>query len=166
MKITKSQLQEIIREELNALSEEENLDEFLGGLFGKKKKQKPKVSDEEEADEEDSLEAGARRAAEREARRNSPEAIARRKKASLAFGGGAQGAGFRANKIAGDRKYREEEDRRRREAERRRKAGTGTEIDYARKTDRYGVNNRKDESKVRQQIREEVAKVVKAHFNK
>ena len=46
MKITKSQLQKLIREEINTLSEDEQLDELFG--FGKKKKKAAPVAPTEE----------------------------------------------------------------------------------------------------------------------
>jgi len=177
MKITKSQLQNIIREELDALSEDEQLDEFFG--FGKKAKAKKAKAElrrqrgrnpggmtdaEMAAEEEESSASQAKQDAE-EARRNSPEYKAMQKKASLAFGGSAKGASDAENRRAAERARREKEHQRRKSMERDRAAGR-TKTDYARKTSHYGVNNRKDESKVRQRIREEVAKVVRAHFKK
>ena len=162
MRITKSQLQEIIREELSALSEDENLDEFLGGLrrkvFGKNKKEKARdarraqsKADQEEWDQEEAADAAG--LADRKAER-------------------AAGDEARAKK-AQDKKEREAYKERRaqmdRESNLRRKATSDKykkPIEYARKTDFYGTNNRKDESQLRERIKEEVTKALKAHLKK
>jgi hypothetical protein len=157
MKITKTQLQNIIREELDALSEDEQLDEFFGP-FSKKAKAKAKAKAAYDAKRKTWAQEDEEAQASLAAMEKEPPPKKRGK--STQFGGGTPGEpDFRANKIARDRKYAEEEAARRRRA-------SGKNVDYARKTDRYGTNNRKDESKVRQRIREEVAKAVKAHFNK
>ena len=157
MRITKSQLQEIIREELSALSEDENLDEFLGGLrrkvFGKNKKEKARdarraqsKADQEELDADDA---------------DAEESPAPR-----------DWAAEKAKK-AQDKKereaYKEKRAKMERESNLRRKATSDKykkPIEYARKTDFYGTNNRKDESQLRERIKEEVTKALKAHLKK
>ena len=172
MKITKTQLQNIIREELDALSEDEQLDEFFGPFSKKAKARKARIAKQKADAEEDrrqsaaDAEEAAAGEAAREAERNSPEYKEMQRKASLTFGmGRPQKSDTRANNIALDRQRREKELQRRKSMERDRAAGRN-KTDYARKTQYYGVNNRKDESKVRQRIREEVAKAVKDHFRK
>ena len=162
MKITKTQLQNIIREELDALSEDEQLDEFFG--FGKKAKAKAKAKAAYDAKQkqwaQEEEEAEARMAA------GEKEPPPKRGK-SMQFGGGSpEESDWKANKIARDRQERQKELERRKSMERKRKSGTAPDPGYARKTQYYGVNIGKDESKVRQRIREEVAKAVKAHFDK
>ena len=165
MKITKTQLQNIIREELDALSEDEQLDEFFGPFSKKARARKARIAKQKadfdaetrqmaaDADEAEAAEAA------REAERNSPEYKARQRKAALSLGGSAKGASDAENRRAAERARREKE------AEEKRRA-RGKKIDYARKTQYYGVNNRKDESKLRDKIREEVSKAIKEHFKK
>tara|TARA_R110002124_G_scaffold102190_1_gene250239 strand:+ start:74 stop:574 length:501 start_codon:yes stop_codon:yes gene_type:complete len=166
MKITKTQLQNIIREEIDALAEDDQIDELFG--FGKKAKRRKAnqariaASKKEFADmaaDADGTAAQARIDAKDQERSSGS------RERNLAFGGDSTPASLRDKNIARDRKYKEDELQRRKSMERDRAAGRN-KTDYARKTDRYGTNNRKDESKVHQQIREVVAKAVKAHLNK
>jgi hypothetical protein len=176
MKITKTQLQKLIREEISTLSEDEQIDELFG--FGKKAKAKKEkarlqkqrmknpggMTDDEAAAEEEGFRQNRANQDAEEAERNSPEYKAMQKKASLAYGGSAKGPSTRERNIALDRQRADKAHSERKEMERRRKAGTGPKIDYARKTDFYGVNNRKDESQLRKRIKEEVSKALKANF--
>ena len=108
MKITKTQLQNIIREELDALSEDEQLDEFFGPFSKKARARKARIAKQKaDAEEEmrqiaaDAEEAAAEEAA-REAERNSPEYKERMRKASLTFGmGRPQKSDWKANKPYG-----------------------------------------------------------------
>ncbi len=166
MKITKTQLQNIIREELDALSEEENLDEFLGGLFGKKKKQKSQESDEDPY--WDSEEGKAELAADRariDKEYDDRQATSRRKRDKAS----AARAKERETQSRFDAIGAESDRENRQSAKRNRMAGTNRSARGAKSNTagagRYAAN-RKDESKVRQRIKEEVAKVVKAHFKK
>ena len=163
MKITKTQLQNIIREELDALSEEENLDEFLGGLFGKKKK--PKMSDEEKFGPAQELDPDRETMDQRRARKEK-EAAARKAKRDKAYDARAK---ERETQSRFDAMGAESDRENRRSAKRNRMAGTNRSARGFKSNTagagRYAAN-RKDESKVNQRIREEVAKAVKDHFKK
>ena len=177
MKITKTQLQNIIREELDALSEDEQLDEFFGP-FSKKARRKKALqkqrlknpggmTDAEMAQlDADLADSASRRAGEDE---KNAAAIARskREKELRRRRDNPTDAETRANRRAMDAKARA--------------MGDGTDEDSPYTKDRIrrggvgGVGrggmrssnyNRKDESKLRDKIREEVSKAIKEHFKK
>jgi|21_taG_2_1085346.scaffolds.fasta_scaffold04842_9 hypothetical protein len=172
MKITKTQLQNIIREELDALSEDEQLDEFFGPFSAKaRRKKKRDAMDKKHAereawmdvetggywDTEEGKADSARTEKEIEAKRAARKAKQAQK----------DEWNRKANKRASDEKFRGMV------------RGTDPDSPWTKeKIAKKGVGgvgrggmrssnyNRKDESKVRQRIREEVSKAVKAHFKK
>lgn len=171
MKITKTQLQNIIREELDALSEDEQLDEFFGPFSKKARRAKRKAArDAKDAEREayyaedgefwNTPEGKAQmQATEKEI--NDKRAARKAKEAER------EEWNKKANKRASDEKFRGMV------------RGTDPDSPWTKeKIAKKGVGgvgrggmrssnyNRKDESKVRQRIREEVSKAVKAHFNK
>jgi hypothetical protein len=176
MKITKTQLQNIIREELDALSEDEQLDEFFGPFSKKARAAKRKA-----ARDKANAEIDARADAEFEASQNSPEARAERARREKEYGDRRAAHTAKLNKAAAARaKERETQSRfdamgaesdreNRRSAKRNRMAGTNRSARGFKSNTagagRYAAN-RKDESKLRDKIREEVSKAIKEHFKK
>jgi len=176
MKITKSQLQNIIREELDALSEDEQLDEFFGPFSKKARAAKRKAARDKESAEIDaradaywdSEEGKAELAADHA--RSDKEYDARRAGHTAKLNKAAAGrAKEREDKIRDDAMGAESDRENRQSAKRNRMAGTNRSARGFKSNTagagRYAAN-RKDESKVRQRIREEVSKAVKAHFKK
>lgn len=170
MKITKTQLQEIIREEINALSEDEQLDELFG--FSKKEKmakfrakldkdnadidkrgdeewEKHKGSDEYKAQsDKESAEYDERQASSSRKRNKASDARAKERKGQAAF----------------DSIGREADSENRRSAKNiRRGAAAGGMRGSSSEGGRYAAN-RKDESQLRKRIKEEVSKALKANF--
>jgi hypothetical protein len=152
MKLTKSQLVNIIREELDALSEEENLDEFLGGLFGKKKKAKKWKGNED--DYWDSEEGKAELAADRARRDKEYDERQAAHTAKLNKAGAAR-AKEREDKIRDDAMSAEAERENRRSAKRNRMAGTNRSARGFKSNTagagRYAAN-RKDKIKVSEKL--------------
>ena len=172
MRITKSQLQEIIREEINTLSEDEQLDEFFGPFSAKAKRKKRRADIDRRAKEHeaymdvntgaywdtpegkaDSAEVAKEMEAERAGRKA--------KKADR------EEANKRANKRATDKRFKGmmsgDDPDSAYTKEKIAKKGVGGVARGGMRSSNY---NRKDESQLRERIKEEVTKVLKAHLKK